>query len=148
MNEGAIVALEWNGPREQGGYYWQMVEAVAKEVSYQPGRHRSGRIAQEKLQKILYGTGSEQLAVVMEGRNDRKTTVQMSFEGVIPNLERRFRETNSDYIRNKISEFMSDRPCPTCKGERLRPEALAVTVFDHNIVEVTRWPVNKTLNLH
>ncbi len=144
LSEGAIVALEWNGPRDQGGYYWQMVEAVARKYHINLDVP-VGTIAQELLQKILYGTGGEQLAVVMEGRNDRKTTVQMSFEGVIPNLERRFRETNSDYIRNKISEFMSDRPCPTCKGERLRPEALAVTVFDHNIVEVTRWPVNKTL---
>jgi excinuclease UvrABC ATPase subunit len=59
---------------------------------------------------------------------------------VIPNLERRYRETNSDFMRNKITEFMSDRPCPTCKGTRLRPEALAVTV-DANIVEVTGWPV-------
>ena len=70
---------------------------------------------------------------------------QTNFEGVIPNLERRYRETNSEYIRNKILEFMSDRPCPTCKGERLRPEALAVTIQDSNIVEVTRWPINRTL---
>ncbi len=145
LSEGAVVALEWNGPREQGGYYWQMIEAVARKYHINLDAP-VGTITQDLLNKILYGTGSEQLAVVMEGRNDRKTSVQMSFEGVIPNLERRFRETHSDYIRNKISEFMSDRPCPTCKGERLRPEALAVTVLDHNIVEVTRWPVNKTLD--
>ena len=57
-----------------------------------------------------------------------------AFEGVITNLERRYRETNSEYIREKISEFMTDRPCPTCGGQRLRPEALAVTVDDANIV--------------
>ena len=95
------------------------------------------------MNKILYGTGDQHIALTMEGRNDRKTTMQLNFEGVIPNLERRFRETQSEYIRNKIGEFMSNQPCPTCKGERLRPEALAVTVLDHNIVEVTRWPVNK-----
>lgn len=144
LSEGAIAALEWNGPREQGGYYWQMVEAVAKRYHIDLDAP-TGTLPQEKLDKILYGTGSEQLPVVMEGRNDRKTTMQLSFEGVIPNLERRFRETHSDYIRNRISEFMSDRPCPTCKGDRLRPEALAVTVLDHNIVEVTHWPVNRTL---
>ncbi len=65
---------------------------------------------------------------------------------MIPNLERRYRDTNSDYIRNKISEFMSDRPCPVCKGTRLRPEALAVTVNEANIVQVTTWPVQRTLN--
>ncbi|MBP9676419.1 MAG: excinuclease ABC subunit UvrA [Anaerolineaceae bacterium] len=142
--EGAIVALEWNGPREQGGYYWQMIESVARKYHINLDAPVS-TIAEDNLQRILYGTGSEQLSVVMEGRNERKTTVQMSFEGVIPNLERRFRETHSDFIRNKITEFMSDRPCPTCKGDRLRPEALAVTVLDHNIIEVTGWPVNKAL---
>ena len=60
---------------------------------------------------------------------------------MIANLERRYSETNSEYIREKITEFMTDRPCPTCEGKRLRPEALAVTVDDANIIEVTPWPV-------
>jgi excinuclease ABC subunit A len=145
LNEGAIIALEWNGPREQGGYYWQMVEAVAKNYHIDLNAPVS-TISQELLNKILYGTGSQQLTIQMEGRNDRKTTFQTNFEGVIPNLERRYKETQSEYIRNKISEFMSNRPCPTCNGERLRPEALAVTIQDANIVEVTRWPVNRTLD--
>jgi len=145
FNEGAIVALEWNGPREQGGYYWQMVEAVAKEYKIDLDAPVN-TISQENINRVLYGTGNEQLTITMDGRNDRKTTFQTNFEGIIPNLERRYRETQSEYIRNKISEFMSDRPCPTCKGERLRPEALAVTIQDANIVEVTRWPVNRTLD--
>jgi excinuclease ABC subunit A len=98
------------------------------------------------LNLILYGTGKQEVTMSMVGRNDRKTTFETSFEGIIPNLERRFRETSSEYIRSKISEYMSDRPCPTCKGTRLRPEALAVTVNDKNIVEVTSWPVINTLN--
>lgn len=145
LNDGAIVALEWNGPRDQGGYYWQMVEAVARKYHINLNAPVS-TIPQELLNLILYGTQHETMEVVMEGRNDRKTQMQMDFEGVIPNLERRFRETNSEYIRAKISEFMSDRICPTCKGNRLRPEALAVTVLDQNIIEITRWPINKTLD--
>jgi len=142
--EGAIIALEWNGPREQGGYYWQMIEAVAH--LYHIELDAAVRtITEEKLQKILYGTGTQEIVVHIQGKNDRQTTYKTIFEGVIPNLERRYRETNSEYIRNRISEFMSDRPCPTCKGERLRPEALAVTVDDANIVQVTQWPVNTTL---
>ncbi|TLN19939.1 excinuclease ABC subunit UvrA, partial [bacterium] len=131
FNEGAIVALEWNGPREQGGYYWQMVESVAKRFHIDldaPVRN----IAPEKVQKILYGMGTEEMTIQFNGRNDKQTSYTTTFEGVIPNLERRYRETNSEYIRNKITEFMSDRPCPTCKGTRLRSEALAVTVDDHN----------------
>ncbi|NMC85282.1 MAG: excinuclease ABC subunit UvrA, partial [Anaerolineaceae bacterium] len=144
LNDGAIAALEWNGPRDQGGYYWQMVEAVSKEYKIDLDAPVN-TILQEKLEKILYGTGKEAISITMEGRHERQTSFQASFEGVIPNLERRYRETNSEYIRNKIGEFMSDRPCPTCKGQRLRPEALAVTVDGHNIVEVTSWPVNRTL---
>ena len=59
---------------------------------------------------------------------------------------RRYRETQSEYIRNKITEFMSNKPCPACGGNRLRPEALAVTVNDANILKVTDWPVNEALD--
>ncbi len=144
FNEGAIAALEWNGPREQGGYYWQMVEAVAKKYHIDLDAP-VGSLSEEKVNIVLFGTKGEAIDIKMEGRNERQTSFQAAFEGVIPNLERRYRETNSDYIRNKISEFMSDRPCPTCKGQRLRPEAMAVTVDNCNIVEVTKWPINRTL---
>ena len=77
--------------------------------------------------------------------NGHEFRFSRAFEGVITNLERRYRETNSEYIREKISEFMSDRPCPTCKGKRLNPAALAVTVDDINIITATAWPVLKTL---
>jgi excinuclease ABC subunit A len=144
LNEGAISALEWNGPREQGGYYWQMVEAVAKNFGIDlnaPVR----TISAEKIEMILYGTGNNQVSVQLLGRNDRQSTFQTAFEGVIPNLERRYRETQSEFIRNKISEFMNDKPCPTCKGTRLRKEAQAVTVDKHNIIEVTSWTVVNSL---
>ncbi|WP_448335711.1 excinuclease ABC subunit UvrA [Bellilinea sp.] len=144
LNDGAIIALEWNGPRDQGGYYWQMVEAVAARYHIDLNAPVKS-IPREKLDKILYGTGGEEIRIHFHGRNDRQSSYQTAFEGVIPNLERRFRETSSEYIRNKITEFMSDRPCPTCQGSRLRPEALAVTVDNFNIVEVTSWPVNRTL---
>lgn len=144
LNDGAIVALEWNGPREQGGYYWQMIEAVAKAYDIDLDAPVSS-IPEEKLNKILYGTGREEVQIHLHGRNDRQASYVAAFEGVIPNLERRYRETNSEYIRARIAEFMTDQPCPTCKGTRLRAEALAVTVDGYNIVEVTDWPVNRTL---
>jgi excinuclease ABC subunit A len=144
LNEGAILAMEWNGPREEGGYYWQMVEAVAKKFHIDldaPVR----TISPEKLDKILYGTNGETLSIHFQGRNDRSATYETAFEGVVNNLTRRYRDTQSEYIRAKISEFMNDRPCPMCNGKRLRPEALAVTINRVNIFEVTNWPVNKTL---
>jgi excinuclease ABC subunit A len=145
LNEGAIAALDWSGPRDQGnGYYWQMIEAVARR--YHIGVDTPVReLPADKLNKILYGTQGEEVTVFVEGRSGRQTSYNTAFEGVVPNLERRYRETNSEYLRNKITEFMSDRPCPTCKGTRLRPEALAVTVDNVNIVEATEWPVLRTL---
>ncbi len=144
LSEGAIVALEWNGPRDQGGYYWQTVEAVAH--SYHIDLNTPVKdIPAEKMEKILYGTGAQEVTVQIQGRNDRQTSFRTTFEGIIPNLMRRYRETNSEYIRSRILEYMSDRPCQACKGNRLRPEALAVTVDDKNIVEITDWPVLRTL---
>ena len=102
-------------------------------------------IPPEMLRKILYGTGGEEVAVRIEGKNGRELSFNTAFEGVIPNLMRRYRDTGSDYIRNKIAEYMTDRPCPTCNGKRLRKEAMAVTVNDANIIEVTSWPVLNTL---
>jgi excinuclease ABC subunit A len=144
LNEGAILAMEWNGPREEGGYYWQMVEAVAKKYHIDLDAPVKS-IPQDKLEKILTGTAGETLSVHFQGRNDRSATYETAFEGVINNLTRRYRDTQSEYIRARISEFMSDRPCQTCNGKRLRPEALAVTIINTNIIEVTNWPVNKTL---
>ncbi len=144
LNEGAIIALEWNGPRDQGGYYWQMIEAVAQHYHIDLNAAVQN-IPEDKLKIILYGSGQEEIRIQFHGRNDRESSYSTAFEGVIPNLERRFRETSSEYIRNKITEYMSNRPCPTCKGTRLRPEALAVTIDGRNIVEITGWPVNRTL---
>ncbi len=144
LTEGAIIAMEWNNGREQAGYYWQQVEAVAQHYHIDlnaPVRD----IPKEKLDLILYGTKGQEVTVNIQG-HERTTSFRAAFEGVIPNLERRFRETNSEYVRNKITEYMSDRPCATCQGKRLRPEALAVTVDGRNIVEVTDWPVLYSLD--
>jgi excinuclease ABC subunit A len=147
LNEGAISAMEWNIGRErdQGTYYLQMVESVASHYHIDMDKPVSS-IPKEKLDLILYGTGDEEVTVKLNGRNERQSTFRTSFEGVVRNLERRYRETGSDYIRNKISEYMSDRPCPNCKGTRLRPEVLAVTIDSNNIIEVTDWPVLHTLD--
>lgn len=144
LTDGAIVAMEWNSGREEGGYYWQHLEAVAEQFKIDldaPVR----TLPKEKLDLVLYGTGGQEVTVQIKGR-ERASTFKAAFEGVIPNLERRYRESNSEYIRNKITEYMSDLPCPTCHGKRLRPEALAITVDDKNIVEVTDWPVIGTLD--
>ena len=144
FKDGAILDWAWNGPKDDGGYYWQMLEAVAGKYDIDLEAPVKS-LSEEKLNIILYGTGDEELTVEFTGRNGRKSSFKAKFEGVIPNMERRFRETNSEHKRGRIAEFMSDRPCPTCGGDRLRQEALAVTVDGKNIVEVTKWPVHATL---
>ena len=144
LNEGAIASMEWSGPKEEGGYYWQSLEAAARAFKIdlnKPVRE----LTKEQMDIVLYGTGERQVQMTYHNSNGNEFKFSRAFEGVITNLERRYRETNSEFIREKISEFMSDRPCPTCNGQRLRPEAIAVTVDDTNIIQATAWPVNKTL---
>jgi len=144
LNEGAIASMEWSGPKEEGGYYWQGLQAAAK--AYRIDLDKPVReLTPDQLNIILYGTGERQVQMTYRNSNGNEFKFSRAFEGVITNLERRYRETNSEYIREKISEFMSDRPCPTCKGKRLNPAALAVTVDDINIITATAWPVLKTL---
>ncbi|MEN6524200.1 MAG: excinuclease ABC subunit UvrA [Anaerolineaceae bacterium] len=144
LAEGAIIAMEWsNGGRENGKYYWQMLEAVAKHYHIDMNAPIE-TLSPEQLNAILYGTSDKAITVHFQ-REDRETSFQTSFEGIVNNLQRRYHETQSEYIRNKITEYMSNRPCPACNGARLRKEAQAVRVDGKNIIEVTTWPVNKTL---
>ncbi len=144
LNEGAIAVSEWSGPKDEGGYYWQTLEGAAEEFGIDLDAPVSS-IPKDKLDIILYGTNGQKVTVHYRNKNGREATFDTTFEGVIKNLERRYNETNSEYMRDKISEFMSERTCPTCGGARLRPEALAVTVGDVNIINVTKWPVQRTL---
>lgn len=94
-------------------------------------------------QKILYGTSDQKYRVELGGGRHYETT----YEGVIPNLERRWRETDSDFVRRDIERFMRERDCYACKGARLKPAVLAVTVHDLNIVDVCDLSVDDALDL-
>jgi len=145
LNDGAIVSMEWSGPKEEGGYYWQSLMNAAKVYKIDLDKP-FGDLTKEQQKVILYGTGNKQINMIYQSAGGNEFKFSRAFEGVITNLERRYKETNSEYIREKISEFMSDRPCPACKGKRLNPAALAVTVDDINIVEANSWPVLQTLD--
>jgi len=145
LSEGAIAVSEWSGPREEGGYYWQTLEAAATEYEIDLDAPVNS-IPAEKLDVILHGTNGKEVTVHYKNRNGRQATFSTPFEGVINNLHRRYSETNSEYMRSKISEFMSEHTCTTCKGARLRPEAMAITVADQDIISVTKKPVQQTLD--
>jgi len=144
LTNGAIAITEWSGPKEEGGYYWQSLEAAAK--YYDIDLHAPVRsMPKEKLDIVLYGTHGKEIPITYKRDNRHEYVFDREYEGVIGNLMRRYNETNSEYMREKIGAFMSMRPCPTCGGKRLRREAIAVTVNDKNIVEVTEWPILQTL---
>lgn len=92
---------------------------------------------------LLNGTGDDKISVKYSPKSGRTRTYDVAFEGVIPNLQRRHRQTESEFMREQIEHYMASRPCPTCHGQRLRPEILAVTVADKSIIEVTRMPVHE-----
>ena len=141
LAEGAVVAMEWpNQARDRQGYYWQMAEAVADhyEIDLEAP---VAELPKQHLDLILFGTNDEEIPVRYSSRDGRKSTFSTSFEGIVGNMERRYLETQSEYIRGKIQEYMSERACPACEGKRLRPEALAVTINQANIVEITGHPI-------
>jgi excinuclease ABC subunit A len=146
LSDGALIAMEWSNVREDGnpGYYWQMLETMAQHYHIDMNTPFKD-LSPEHQELVLHGTKGEKVHLHYHNRDGRQAEFDAAFEGVIGNLERRYRETNSEYIREKISEFMSDRPCPTCGGKRLRPEALAVTVDGINILQITEWPVLRSL---
>jgi excinuclease ABC subunit A len=139
--DGAVLAWHVQG---QDGYWWQMLKAacdhfgVPTDVPWSELNHAQQHI-------ILYGGGDEHIRVRYAGRDERYNSYLTRFEGAIPHLQRRYRETSSDYVRSKIEGFMSTLPCQTCQGARLRPEALGITVADQSISQISSWPVSRLL---
>ncbi|HEX9236832.1 MAG TPA: excinuclease ABC subunit A, partial [Actinomycetota bacterium] len=135
IEEGAIGP--WSGHRL--GYWQRLLDAVATAYhtsSTSPWR----RLSKEAREAILYGTDRD-VQVTYRNRFGRLRSYTTSFEGVIPNLERRYRETDSESQRARLEQYMRQVACRTCKGARLKPESLAVTLGGSNIWELTRRPI-------
>jgi len=144
LKEGAIKNPEWD-PKDKGGYLWQMLEAIADHYKF------SLETPFEKLSKthqnlILFGTNGKEITVKYVGRNGRKGTFRTAFEGVVNNMQRRYQETQSDWVRVKLGAYVAKIPCPECGGKRLRKEALGVKVDEKDIISVTELPVEELLD--
>ena len=142
--KGAIAP--WSRPgRDANAWYEAMLASLAdaKDIPLDvPFRD----LTDEQRRAVLFGDGRPTLTVRYTSRNGRRRQYTVKYEGVIPYLERRLRQTSSEYIRQEMTQYMASRPCPTCKGARLRPEVIAVTVDDHSIVEIARMSVQDALN--
>ncbi len=141
IEEGAI--LPWQREGQGHHYRTQVLEALAKKLRFSVETPWS-KLPKKVKDAILYGVG-ESVELSYENRYGKTRTYEMEYEGVIPNLERRYRETTSDYVQAEIERFMTERPCPTCGGARLKPESLAVKVVDKNILDVSRMAIGEAI---
>ncbi len=127
------------------GFYRQMIDALAEDHGVDMDLPYNKLPAKFK-QELLYGTGNRKLEYYYVSRNNGSQSYRNhAFEGIINNLERRYKETNSEYIKDKMRQYMSVVPCPVCKGKRLKPEVLAVTVGEMNIADFSALSVRKAL---
>ena len=140
LAEGAIQP--WSRASTSESFFGQLLRSVADHYGFSMHVPVS-QLSPEHLRILLYGSGDEVLTLTYTNQRGRQTSYQTTFEGVIPNLERRYRETTSDYIREEIERYMTPRTCEACGGARLRPESLAVTVAGRNIVQVAAMPVSE-----
>ncbi|MFK7802102.1 MAG: excinuclease ABC subunit UvrA, partial [Anaerolineae bacterium] len=140
LSDGAIEG--WPTDDKQG-YYWQLLKATADHFKIPLNKPwRELNTAQQHI--LLYGN-DKSVAIEYKNREGAKRVYETKFEGVIPNLERRFRETTSDYVRNKLEDYMSNRPCAACQGSRLSDVARAVTVADKPIHQITAFSIQEGL---
>jgi excinuclease ABC subunit A len=123
-------------------WYMKKLQAVGERYGF--SLHRpTGELTESQMEIILYGTGDETYRVSLGMGRSFATT----YEGVIPNLERRHRETDSDFIRRDIERFMQERPCHACLGKRLKPEVLAVTVHGSSIMDICELSIDDAVKL-
>lgn len=121
-------------------WYMKKLQAVADAHGF--SLHvPTGELTAEQLDLVMYGTGKQKFKVSLGMGRSFETT----YEGVVPNLERRHKETDSDFIRRDIERFMQEKPCHACKGRRLKPEVLAITVGDHSIMDVCELSIDDAL---
>ncbi|HEX8763045.1 MAG TPA: excinuclease ABC subunit UvrA [Candidatus Saccharimonadales bacterium] len=122
-------------------WYMKKMQAVADRYNF--SLHvPTGELSKTDLDRILYGTGAEKYRVSLGNGRGFDTT----YEGVIPNLERRHKETDSEFIRHDIERFMQEKPCYACKGRRLKPEVLAITVSDMSIMDICELSIDDALD--
>ncbi len=142
INQGAVHGCGWSSEKF-GSIARMYMEGIAKRYGFTldtPVRE----IPKEGIDAILYGTGEEKLKLTRKLPTG-SSRYEAPFEGIVPNLERRYRESNSEWARWEIELFMTDHVCPACNGRRLKPETLAVTVGDTNIAQFTELSISNAL---
>ncbi|OPA01072.1 excinuclease ABC subunit UvrA [Bacillus cereus] len=138
LNEHAIAP--WEPTSSQ--YYPQLLQSVCNQYGVDMDVPVKD-ILKDLFDKVLYGSGEEKVYFRYVNEFGQVKENEILFEGVIPNIERRYRETSSDYIREQMEKYMAEQACPKCKGGRLKPESLAVFVGGKTIADVTKYSVQE-----
>jgi len=142
IDDGALVPWSVGG---MSSWYEAVVQAIADRYEVDTAKPWA-ELTEEQRNLFLYGTGNERIYVKYTNRMGRSRGHELaSFKGILANLERRYKETDSAHQRERIEEYMSFRPCPVCKGARLKPEVLAVTVNGRSIHDFTQMSVGRAL---
>ncbi len=140
IDEGGIAPFSTSAA---GTYYYEIFKAIAKDNDFSM-KTPLKKAPKKFLDELLYGT-DRLIAFEFNSRYEGMKKYKGTFEGIIPNLERRYASTNSDYSRNKIDAFMAETPCPSCHGNRLKKEALSVRIGGLNIIESTDLSITKAI---
>ncbi len=137
LEDGAIAG--WP-TEDKAGYYWQLLKATAVHFEI-PVDVPVRELTEAQMHILLHGSGSEQVIVTYKNRQGDPRKYLTNYEGVVPNLWRRYNESTSDYVRDKLEDYMVNQPCPECGGSRLQPVARAVDIEGTTITEVVKMPV-------
>jgi len=127
----------------RNAYYFQMVQSLARHYDFDP-ETPFGELPEHVRQVILHGSGSEKISFRYFGDGGAQTRKQ-PFVGIIPNLERRYRETDSRIVREELSRYISEQPCPTCNGQRLNAAARNVFIAERSLPEISAWSIEQCL---
>src|SRR5216683_1971785 len=140
LREGAIAA--WS---KSQFFYPELLETVSKYFGIDMDKPWS-KVSKQHRDVLLNGTGDKKIRFGYRNQYGHERWYEAPFEGVVANLQRRYEETQSDFLKAELERYMSDKPCPTCKGQRLKPESLAVTVADRNIAQVCELSVSGAID--
>ena len=139
LNEGAISCMGWQSSKSSGSFTNAILLAMAKEYNFSMDTPFE-QLSEQIQEMLIHGTGGKEVLVHYKGQRG-EGVYPVAFEGLIKNMERRYRETSSDVMKQEYEAFMSITPCKLCKGMRLKQESLAVTVCDKNIHEITSMSI-------
>jgi excinuclease ABC subunit A len=137
LAEGAIRGWDRRNP-----YYWALMSSLAKHYKFATDKPFNA-LPQKARDAILYGSGEDKIGFEYPDERGRKVTRTHRFEGVLPNLERRYKETESVAVREELAKYLSDKPCPDCKGERLNRAARHVFVTDRSLPQISALSVRQ-----